>query len=174
MLGFQLFTGGEFVPPRLSEMHRGTNRNVCAGSRYMQTLRIPKPLVAAPFLQVTTEAQLELVYRFQPIYCEHNPKTVRGTRLYPSLSTQVSQSDRDVTFAALPVFTAPSTWGSRWRGTTLICCTHALSRVCIWKPPSRVWISWGIFFPFMLRFLPCQVNLRPADGGTGLISAEEM
>lgn len=140
------FTGGESVPHRLSEMHRGTNRNVCAGSRYMQTLHIPKPLMAAPFLQVTAEAQLEPVFCFttttgkkKNIYILWTqPKDSQRTRLYPSPSAQASQSDRDVTFAALPVFTAPSTWGSRWRGTTLICCTHALSRVCIWKPQSRV------------------------------------
>lgn len=71
------------------------------------------------------------------------------------LSVRGSRWGRNGTCAASPAFTAPSTWGSKWRGATSICCMHASSRVCIRKPRTFKPLRSFFFLLLFFLFMPC-------------------
>lgn len=50
LAGLECFPGQQ-----VRRMYRGTHMNMSAGSQHMKTIHIPKSMMSAPFLQVTSE-----------------------------------------------------------------------------------------------------------------------
>lgn len=111
-----------------------------------------KRFMAAQILQVSTESN----YFTAQLDWKYKAKSVGGD-VSPFLSIQASQWDTNL---------CSSAGGSRWRGTTSGCCTHASSWVRSWKPRSRVQVSVVIIscvcvHPTRYERPPCRWRSRP-------------